>query len=126
MRAMRSVCSATMARQASTSRGMRPCSCGRSASDTTRVAGGEAFSACSDAISNRIDDISTCIEATSACSAWGGGGGSKGGGGEGSGGEGGGAEGGVEGGGGEGGGGGGVNMQMHCLDEEHEPELTPP
>ena len=44
MRAMRSVCSATMARQASTSRGMRPCSCGRSASDITRVAGGEAFS----------------------------------------------------------------------------------
>jgi len=40
---MRSLCSALMARSASPSpRGMRPCSCGRWASDTTRVAGGEA------------------------------------------------------------------------------------
>ena len=43
MRAMRSLCSAPMARQASP-RGMRPCSRGRCASNTTRVAGGEAFS----------------------------------------------------------------------------------
>ena len=28
--------------------------------------------------------------------------------------------------GGDVGGDGGVNMQMHCLDEEHEPELPPP
>ena len=28
--------------------------------------------------------------------------------------------------GGNGGGGGGVNMQMHCLIEEHEPVLPPP
>ena len=41
----------------------------------------------------------------------------------------GGRDGGVGGDGGNGGsvgGDGGVNMQMHCLDEEHEPELSPP
>ena len=47
-----------------------------------------------------------------------------GGGGGGSGGSGG--EGGGSGGGGEVGGDGGVNMQMHCQDEEHAPELLPP
>ena len=41
MRAMRSLCSAPMARRASP-RGMRPCSRGRWASNTPRVAGGEA------------------------------------------------------------------------------------
>ena len=39
---------------------------------------------------------------------------------------GGGGDGGGDGGGGNCGGEGGVNMQMHCLDEEHEPELPPP
>eukprot|EP00964_Phaeocystis_antarctica_P054627 scaffold32130_cov66-Phaeocystis_antarctica.AAC.5 len=74
----------------------------------------ETLSACSDAFSASIEANFACSEAISACSAWGGGGGSKGSGGEGSGGEGGGAE---------GGGGGEANMQMHCRDEEHAPEL---
>ena len=47
-------------------------------------------------------------------------------GGDGGGGEGGGGEGGDGGGGGDVGGEGGVNMQMHCRDEEHEPELLTP
>ena len=37
-----------------------------------------------------------------------------------------GGDGGGDGGGGNCGGDGGVNMQMPCLDEEHEPELPPP
>ena len=35
-------------------------------------------------------------------------------------------DGGTDGGGGGDGGDGGVDLQMHCMDEEHEPVLLPP